>query len=58
MYTRVLKGHIAIASAVFPAGTPGCLLDSLARIALWAAGKNFNHGIAPFPLFLLPCMHS
>eukprot|EP01038_Epipyxis_sp_PR26KG_P007198 gene7198-9823_t len=44
MFTRVLKGHIAVDSRVFPSGTPGCLLDSYAREALWAIGKNFIHG--------------
>ena len=44
MFTRVLKGHIAVDSRVFPAGTPGCLLDTFARSALWEVGKNYNHG--------------
>lgn len=43
-FTRVLKGHIALASAVFPKGTMGIQLDSLARIPLWEAGLNFRHG--------------
>ena len=43
-FTRVLKGHIAIASAVFPEGTSGAQLDSLARVALWQAGLDFDHG--------------
>jgi Xaa-Pro aminopeptidase len=43
-FTRVLKGHIAIARAVFPEGTTGAQLDPLARQALWAAGLNFDHG--------------
>ena len=34
-YTLVLKGHIALARAVFPEGTPGCRLDALAREPLW-----------------------
>src|SRR6185437_9500402 len=37
-FTRVLKGHIAIATAVFPEGTSGAQLDPLARTALWQAG--------------------
>ncbi|RYH29907.1 M24 family metallopeptidase [archaeon] len=45
MYTRVLQGHIAIATAIFPSHTPGCLLDSLARLALWRGGRVFNHGV-------------
>jgi Xaa-Pro aminopeptidase len=43
-FTRVLKGHIAIACAVFPDGTAGSQLDSFARAPLWAAGLDFDHG--------------
>lgn len=43
-YTRVLKGHIAIAMAVFPQGTTGAQIDSYARRALWEAGTDFDHG--------------
>src|SRR5206468_10484743 len=43
-FTRVLKGHIAIARAVFPDGTTGAQLDSFARQHLWAAGIDFDHG--------------
>jgi Xaa-Pro aminopeptidase len=43
-FTRVLKGHIAIASAVFPDGTSGAQLDSFARQFLWAQGLDFDHG--------------
>ena len=43
-FTRVLKGHIAIATAVFPEGTSGAQLDPLARMALWQAGLDFDHG--------------
>ena len=43
-FTRVLKGHIAIAVARFPAGTTGAQLDSLARTALWQAGLDYDHG--------------
>jgi len=43
-FTRVLKGHIAIARARFPVGTSGAHLDALARIALWSAGLDFDHG--------------
>jgi Xaa-Pro aminopeptidase len=43
-FTRVLKGHIAIARAIFPEGTTGAQLDSLARQDLWAAGIDFDHG--------------
>jgi Xaa-Pro aminopeptidase len=43
-FTRVLKGHIAIARAVFPDGTSGAQLDSFARQSLWEAGLDFDHG--------------
>ncbi|WEK43822.1 MAG: aminopeptidase P family protein [Candidatus Sphingomonas colombiensis] len=43
-YTRVLKGHIALATAVFPHGTSGQQLDALARLPLWQAGLDFAHG--------------
>jgi len=43
-FTRVLKGHIALARAVFPAGTRGGQLDVLARQYLWAAGLDYAHG--------------
>ncbi len=43
-FTRVLKGHIAIACAVFPDGVSGAQLDSFARMHLWAAGLDFDHG--------------
>ena len=43
-YTRVLKGHIAIDTAVFPEGTTGGMLDILARQYLWQNGQNFGHG--------------
>lgn len=43
-FTRVLKGHLAVASARFPAGTGGGQLDTLARAALWQAGIDFEHG--------------
>ena len=43
-FTRVLKGHIAIARAVFPDGVSGSQLDSFARMHLWAAGLDFDHG--------------
>jgi len=44
MFTLVLKGHIALAAAVFPKGTSGTQLDVLARQFLWAAGKDYDHG--------------
>jgi Xaa-Pro aminopeptidase len=43
-FTRVLKGHIAIATARFPEGTTGGQLDTLARAPLWQAGLDFDHG--------------
>jgi Xaa-Pro aminopeptidase len=43
-FTRVLKGHIAIATAVFPESTSGAQLDTLARMPLWQAGLDFDHG--------------
>lgn len=43
-YTLVLKGHIALARAVFPEGTIGSQLDSLARRPLWEQGLNYGHG--------------
>ena len=43
-FTRVLKGHIAIARAVFPEGTTGAQLDSFARQFLWSHGLDFDHG--------------
>jgi Xaa-Pro aminopeptidase len=43
-FTRVLKGHIAIARAVFPDGTTGAQLDPFARRSLWEAGLDFDHG--------------
>ncbi len=43
-FTLVLKGHIALARAVFPDGTTGAQLDTLARQFLWQAGLDFDHG--------------
>jgi Xaa-Pro aminopeptidase len=43
-FTRVLKGHIAIARAIFPEGTRGSQLDTLARQYLWRAGLDYAHG--------------
>jgi Xaa-Pro aminopeptidase len=43
-FTRVLRGHIAIAMAIFPEGTTGAQLDSFARRHLWEAGLDFDHG--------------
>jgi Xaa-Pro aminopeptidase len=43
-FTRVLKGHIALATARFPDGTIGMQLDSFARRPLWEAGLDYDHG--------------
>ena len=43
-YTRVLRGHIAIATLTFPDNVAGVRLDSFARAALWQAGLDFDHG--------------
>jgi len=43
-FTRVLKGMIAIAAAVFPKGVSGAQLDAFARRALWDVGADFDHG--------------
>jgi Xaa-Pro aminopeptidase len=43
-FTLVLKGHIALTTAVFPAGTRGSQLDILARKAMWDLGLNYGHG--------------
>ncbi len=42
--TRVLRGHIALATARFPAGVAGPHLDALARRPLWDAGLDYDHG--------------
>ncbi len=43
-FTRVLKGHIALAAALFPQGVAGPHLDGFARRALWQAGLDYDHG--------------
>lgn len=43
-FTLVLKGHVALARAVFPKGTHGGQLDTLARQFLWAEGLDYAHG--------------
>ncbi len=43
-FTRVLKGHIAIARSLFPKGATGAQLDAFARRALWEAGLDYDHG--------------
>ncbi len=43
-FTRVLRGHLAIARAVFPDGATGAQIDAFARQYLWQAGLDFEHG--------------
>lgn len=43
-YTLILKGHIALAMAVFPEGTRGAQLDVLARMPIWQQHMNYLHG--------------
>ncbi|MGH6987524.1 MAG: aminopeptidase P family protein [Caulobacteraceae bacterium] len=43
-FTLVLKGHLALARVRFPQGTTGSALDALARVPLWAAGLDYDHG--------------
>ncbi|SDR47196.1 Xaa-Pro aminopeptidase [Rhizobiales bacterium GAS113] len=43
-FTRVLKGHIAIATSVFPKGISGARIDAFARRPLWEMGLDFDHG--------------
>jgi Xaa-Pro aminopeptidase len=43
-FTRVLRGHIAVDSAVFPKGTTGFILDAYARQPLWEIGLDYKHG--------------
>lgn len=43
-FTLVMKGHIAIATAIYPAGTRGAQLDAMARQFLWKEGLNYLHG--------------
>jgi Xaa-Pro aminopeptidase len=44
-FTRVLQGHVDLARAVFPEGTPGPKLDVFARAPLWADGLDYRHGM-------------
>ncbi len=43
-WTRVLKGHIALATLVFPRGVAGAHVDAFARSALWQVGLDYDHG--------------
>jgi Xaa-Pro aminopeptidase len=44
MFTLVLKGHIAMATVRFPAGTTGHQIDALARLPMWMQGFDYDHG--------------
>ena len=55
-YTLVLKGHIAVATALFPMGTKGFQIDTLSRQFLWKEGMNFGHGTGHGVGFFL-CVH-
>lgn len=54
-FTLVMKGHIALARAEFPAGTTGHQLDVLARQFLWAEGKAYYHGTGHGVGFFINC---
>ncbi len=43
-FTLVMKGHIALAEAIYPVGTRGAQLDVLARMPLWKEGLSYLHG--------------
>lgn len=54
-FTLVMKGHIALANAIFPAGTTGHQLDVLARQFLWKEGKAYYHGTGHGVGFFINC---
>ena len=54
-FTLVMKGHIALATAEFPAGTTGHQLDVLARQFLWKEGKAYYHGTGHGVGFFINC---
>ena len=54
-FTLVMKGHIALATAIFPAGTTGHQLDVLARQFLWKEGKAYYHGTGHGVGFFINC---
>ncbi len=54
-FTLVMKGHIALSCAIFPAGTRGSQLDVLARQYLWAEGKAYYHGTGHGVGFFINC---
>ena len=43
-FVHLLQGHIALDTAIFPEGTTGFSLDTLARLPLWKAGLDYRHG--------------
>jgi Xaa-Pro aminopeptidase len=55
-YTLVLKGHIAVATTLFPKGTRGFQIDTLSRQYLWKQGMDFGHGTGHGVGFFL-CVH-
>lgn len=54
-FTLVMKGHIALARAIFPEGTRGAQLDALARQFLWNEGKAYYHGTGHGVGFFINC---
>lgn len=54
-FTLVMKGHIALSNAIFPAGTTGHQLDVLARQFLWREGKAYYHGTGHGVGFFINC---
>ncbi|MCI9285628.1 MAG: aminopeptidase P family protein [Muribaculaceae bacterium] len=54
-FTLVMKGHIAIATSIFPEGTRGAQLDAMARMPLWKEGKSYLHGTGHGVGFFLNC---
>lgn len=54
-FTLVLKGHIALGTAIFPEGTTGHQLDALARQFLWKEGKAYYHGTGHGVGFFINC---
>lgn len=54
-FTLVMKGHIALSNAIFPAGTTGHQLDVLARRFLWREGKAYYHGTGHGVGFFINC---
>lgn len=54
-FTLVMKGHVALSNAIFPAGTTGHQLDVLARQFLWREGKAYYHGTGHGVGFFINC---